>query len=87
MIHVDIYEEETKAMNLNAVFNRRGAAKARLSIIAVLLGLTLVGCSGYAHLLELSQTAEQYFNSFDFAYDLAIAVDFAEKVLGSGAMP
>lgn len=76
-------------MKLSVHPRLRGAAKVRRSVIVALVGVAVVGCTpeaGLLHLLQISQTADQYFNSFDFAYDLAIAVDFAGKVLGSGGL-
>ncbi len=74
------------AMKLSAGRNHLVAARVRRSIVVALVGVAVVGCSfeGGMLLLQLSETADQYFNSFDFVLDVAMAVDFAGKVLGSG---
>lgn len=59
--------------------------QARRAVLATVAALTLIGCT-YEHALLL-QTVELYYHTGGFDRDLAVAVDFAEKVLGSGMMP
>jgi hypothetical protein len=59
--------------------------RVRRAAIATVVALTLIGCT-YEHALLL-QTVELYYRTGGFDRDLAVAVDFAEKVLGSGMVP
>ncbi|HSJ72545.1 MAG TPA: hypothetical protein VLA29_12975 [Acidimicrobiia bacterium] len=53
--------------------------------MATVATLTLIGCT-FEHALLL-QTVERYYRTGGFDRDVAIAVDFAEKVIGSGMVP
>lgn len=75
-------------MTLNALNDRLNLLSkpgARRAVVATLATLTLIGCT-YEHALLL-QTVELYYHTGGFDRDLAVAVDFAEKVLGSGIQP
>jgi uncharacterized membrane protein len=71
-----------------ALASRAGIATPRRSIIAVVIGVTLVGCSGYEQLLltEFAETVGRYFAWGGFERDLTDAVDFTRKVLGSAGI-
>lgn len=71
---------------MTTITSRTGTAIRRRSIVAVLIGITLVACSGYEQLflLEFAETVGLYFAWGGFERDLAEAVDFTQKVLGSG---
>lgn len=74
--------------NLTTLASRSRIATPRKSIVAVLIGVTLVACSGYEQflLLDLAATVDMYFSFGGFERDLAEAVDFTQKVLGSAGM-
>ncbi|MEX1038006.1 MAG: hypothetical protein WDZ96_04020 [Acidimicrobiia bacterium] len=74
--------------NLTTLASRSGSGAPRRSIVALVIGVTLVGCSGYEQflLLDLAARVEMYFTFGGFERDVAEAVDFAQKVLGSGGL-
>lgn len=58
--------------------------RARRLMVASLFALTLVGCT-FEQVLLL-ETVDLYFRSGSFERDFVEAVDFAEKVIGSGGL-
>jgi len=75
----------TKRMSVVSVLARRGTGRPRRAMVA-LLGFTAAGCAGIDQLVQLSATADAYFNSFEFGYDLYYAATLVGSVLGSGSL-